>query len=132
MALASPQRGPCGTFLKIEPLLLTLNFLLFPLLILDIFPDRFLINTYCADKIATGSKMIPPIGLPFQLRVALENLDRDLSLQGPHQLGYRNLWRNGNQKVDVIILDIELIDDTSKTLAKHLYIVINQFFYRTF
>ncbi len=53
--------------------------LLLLLLILDVLPYGVLTKPDRADKITTGPKMVPQVGLLFQFRVALEKLERNLA-----------------------------------------------------
>ena len=69
-----------------------------------------------------------PIWLPFQIGAALEKLNGDLALQDPHQLGYRDLRGNRNQKMHMIILDIEPMHNSAQKIAKHIYIMVDKFF----
>ena len=106
--------------------------LLLLLLILDVLPYGVLVKTDRADEITTGPKMVPPVGLLFQFRVALEKLDRDLAFQGTHQLGDRNLRRNRNKQMDMVVPDVQLIDDTLLPLAQRPDIMLDQFLYAPF
>jgi len=103
--------------------------LLLLLLILDVLPYGVLIKPDRADEIATGPKMVPPIGLLFQFRVALEKLDRNLAFQGTHQLGDGDLRRNRNKQMDVVVLNVQLLDGTLLPLAQRPDIMLDQFLY---
>jgi len=65
----------------------------------------------------------------FQFRVALEKLDRDLALQGTHQLGDGDLRRNRNKQMDVVLPYVQLPDYTPLPLAQRLDIMLDQFLY---
>ena len=72
--------------LEVEPLLLIFYLSFFFLLILHIPLDHFFIKANRIDKVPSGPKVISPIWLLFQLRVALEKLDGNLAFQRAHQM----------------------------------------------
>ena len=73
--------------------------------------------------------MVPPVGLLFQFRVALEKLDRDLAFQGTHQLGNGKFRWYRNQQIYVVVPNVELTDHTFLPFAPYPYVVIDQFLY---
>ena len=105
-------------------MLLDLYLFLFLLLMLDISFDNVFVDSNSADKITSRPKMIAPVRFLFHLRVALEQLYRQLTFQYPHHLRNRYLWRNRYDKMNVVILDTHFLNFTFLPFTKHPYIFL--------
>lgn len=73
--------------------------------------------------------MVAPIGFLFQLGRALEKFYSNLPLQDAHQFANRNFRWYRNQQMYMIVLNVELANNTVLPLAQHPYIVVDQFLY---
>jgi len=105
-------------------LLLYTLFLFF--LVLHVPFNYIFVDANGGDKIASRPEMIAPVRLLFHLRVALEQLYRQLTFQYPHHLRNRYLWRNRHDKMNMVILDTHFLNFTFFPFTQRPYI----FFYQ--
>ena len=99
---------------------------LFFFLVLHVSLYYVFVDSNSADKIASRPEMIAPVWLLFHLRVALEQLYRQLTFQYPHHLRNRHLWRNRHNKMNVVMLDTHFLNLTFFPFTQHLYIFLNK------
>ena len=102
--------------------------LLFFLLMLDVSLYYVFIYSNRADEITTSPK-IAPIRLLLHLGITLEQLDRQLTFQYPHQFGYGYPRWNRQYKVNVINLNTHFMNLTFLPRAQKPYIFFNHGFH---
>ena len=64
---SDPREAGFAPKLVLKQLTLFFFFTLFVLLVFDIFSDHFRIQAHCVNTVASGPKMITPLGLFFEL-----------------------------------------------------------------